>query len=152
MLELFLTVAFSAAPLTLYFPPIRSLNPFIRTANHLLRDAISYAADIYPRLRLAVSRLVSPSRVAASRRWTYRDAGDSLDRAAAAAPCLRQLRRRRHLFVLGRRRHLPSGSGGTFPAAAAARDSTCSGAAVEGGERAAVDVASGRRWRATRGI
>ncbi|GER57165.1 xylose isomerase domain protein TIM barrel [Striga asiatica] len=31
-------------------------------------DAISYAADIYPRLRLAVSQLVSPSRAAASRR------------------------------------------------------------------------------------
>ncbi|GER47222.1 Sec23/Sec24 protein transport family protein [Striga asiatica] len=71
MLELFLTVAFSAAPLTLYFPPIRTLNPFIRTTNHLLRDAISYAADIYPRLRLDVSRLVSPSRAAVSKRFDH---------------------------------------------------------------------------------
>ncbi|GFP87731.1 hypothetical protein PHJA_000916800 [Phtheirospermum japonicum] len=67
MLELFLTVAFSAAPLTLYFPPIRSLNLFLRTADYFIRDAVSYVGGVYPRLRLAVSRLISPSLAAVRR-------------------------------------------------------------------------------------
>ncbi|CAA0820207.1 Potassium transporter 8 [Striga hermonthica] len=62
---------------------------------------------------------------------------------AAEAPCLRQLRRRRHLFVLGRRRHLPSGSGGGGGGEGFDL--------LRGGEGAAVDAASGRRWRATSG-
>ncbi|KAL3623773.1 hypothetical protein CASFOL_032589 [Castilleja foliolosa] len=67
MLELFLTVAFSAAPLTLYFPPIRSLNLFLRAADYFVRDAVSYVGIVYPRLRLAVSRLITPSITAVGR-------------------------------------------------------------------------------------
>ncbi|PIN19981.1 hypothetical protein CDL12_07306 [Handroanthus impetiginosus] len=67
MIELFFTVAFSAAPLTLYFPPIRSLNLFIETAEFLLRDAVLYALSIFPRLRVSVSRFICPHLSAARR-------------------------------------------------------------------------------------
>ncbi|KAI3446462.1 hypothetical protein Pfo_003127 [Paulownia fortunei] len=67
MLQLFFTVAFSAAPLTLYFPPIRSLNLFVQTAGFFFRDAVSYALSVYPRLRVAVSRFISPHLTAARR-------------------------------------------------------------------------------------
>ncbi|GFQ03894.1 hypothetical protein PHJA_002533200, partial [Phtheirospermum japonicum] len=59
--ELFLTVAFSAAPLTLYFLPIHSLSLFLRIADYFIRDAVSYVDGVYPCLRLAVSRIISPS-------------------------------------------------------------------------------------------
>ncbi|KAL8459901.1 hypothetical protein ACS0TY_030945 [Phlomoides rotata] len=67
MIQLFFTVAFSAAPLTLYIPPIRSLNLFVETVELLLRDAVSHALSVYPRLRLAFSRFVSPHLSAARR-------------------------------------------------------------------------------------
>ncbi|GFP95498.1 hypothetical protein PHJA_001694100 [Phtheirospermum japonicum] len=61
MLEVFLTVAFSAPPLTLYFPPIRNLNLFLRIADYFIQDAVSYVGGVYPHLRLAISRLIFPA-------------------------------------------------------------------------------------------
>ncbi|KAF3437897.1 hypothetical protein FNV43_RR20653 [Rhamnella rubrinervis] len=51
MLQLFFTVAFSAVPLTLYVPPIRSLNLFVETMEDLLRESRTYTSRIYPRVR-----------------------------------------------------------------------------------------------------
>ncbi|KAK3017299.1 hypothetical protein RJ639_006898 [Escallonia herrerae] len=42
MLHLFFAVAFSAVPLTLYVPPVRSLNLFIATMEDLFRESILY--------------------------------------------------------------------------------------------------------------
>ncbi|KAL3819821.1 hypothetical protein ACJIZ3_005726 [Penstemon smallii] len=62
MLELFFTVAFAAAPLSLYIPPIRSLNLFVETAEYVLRDVVLFALTILPRINLVVSRCLSPRR------------------------------------------------------------------------------------------
>ncbi|PQP96441.1 hypothetical protein Pyn_01931 [Prunus yedoensis var. nudiflora] len=51
MLQLFFTVAFSAVPLTLYVPPLRSLNPFVETMEELLSESRSYTNRVYPRVR-----------------------------------------------------------------------------------------------------
>lgn len=59
MLQLFFAVAFSAVPLTLYVPPIRSLNPFVETIEDLLRQTAFYSLRAYPRFRLAFSRIFS---------------------------------------------------------------------------------------------
>ncbi|KAJ9184759.1 hypothetical protein P3X46_004454 [Hevea brasiliensis] len=59
MLQLFFAVAFSAVPLTLYVPPIRSLNSFVETIEDLLRQTAIYSLRAYPRLRLAFSRIFS---------------------------------------------------------------------------------------------
>ncbi|XP_059668441.1 uncharacterized protein LOC132313613 [Cornus florida] len=57
MLQLFFAVAFSAVPLTLYVPPIRSLNLFIETVEQFLRQTTVYTVRAFPRFRLAFSRL-----------------------------------------------------------------------------------------------
>ncbi|OWM67220.1 hypothetical protein CDL15_Pgr000672 [Punica granatum] len=57
MLQLFFAVAFSAVPLTLYVPPIRSLNLFVETLEDLLRQTAVYTLRAYPRVRLACSRI-----------------------------------------------------------------------------------------------
>ncbi|GMP41757.1 hypothetical protein CsSME_00011734 [Camellia sinensis var. sinensis] len=57
MLQLFLAVAFSAVPLTLYVPPVRSLNLFVETMEELFRESNLYTGRFYPRLRYACSRL-----------------------------------------------------------------------------------------------
>ncbi|KAL0316831.1 UNVERIFIED_CONTAM: hypothetical protein Sradi_5561300 [Sesamum radiatum] len=67
MLLLFFTVAFSAAPLTIYFPPLRSLNLFVETVDVLLRDAVYCILSVYPHLRSAISRFITP-RFTAGRR------------------------------------------------------------------------------------
>ncbi|KAJ9181116.1 hypothetical protein P3X46_009282 [Hevea brasiliensis] len=59
MLQLFFAVAFSAVPLTLYVPPIRSLNSFVETIEGLLHHIALYSFRTYPRLRLAFSRIFS---------------------------------------------------------------------------------------------
>ncbi|KAK7831981.1 uncharacterized protein LOC112016066 [Quercus suber] len=59
MLQLFFAVAFSAVPLTLYVPPIRSLNLFVETIEELLRQTTTYTVRAYPRLRLAFSRILN---------------------------------------------------------------------------------------------
>ncbi|KAK7314265.1 hypothetical protein VNO77_39479 [Canavalia gladiata] len=58
MLQLFFTVAFSAVPLTLYVPPVRSLNLFVETMESIVRESRSYRNTVYPRLRVAWSRML----------------------------------------------------------------------------------------------
>lgn len=58
MLQLFFTVAFSAVPLTLYVPPIRSLNLFVETMEYVVRESRTYRNRVYPRLRIAWSRML----------------------------------------------------------------------------------------------
>ncbi|KAK9057707.1 hypothetical protein SSX86_022543 [Deinandra increscens subsp. villosa] len=60
MLQLFFAVAFSAVPLTLYIPPIRSLSLFTRSFQQLLRHITVYVLHLCPRLRIAFSRIFSP--------------------------------------------------------------------------------------------
>ncbi|AET02183.1 DIS3-exonuclease-like protein [Medicago truncatula] len=59
MLQLFFTVAFSVVPLTLYIPPIRSLNLFVETMESVMRESTTYSNRIYPRLRIAWSRMLN---------------------------------------------------------------------------------------------
>ncbi|XWS59161.1 hypothetical protein CRYUN_Cryun08bG0098200 [Craigia yunnanensis] len=58
MLQLFFAVAFSAVPLTLYVPPIRSLNLFVETIEDMLRQTTLYNLRAYPRIRLGFSRIL----------------------------------------------------------------------------------------------
>ncbi|KAG5238488.1 F-box/WD repeat-containing protein [Salix suchowensis] len=58
MLQLLFTVAFSAVPLTLYIPPVRSLNLFVETMEDLLRDSRVYTTRLYPRARHVWSRVL----------------------------------------------------------------------------------------------
>ncbi|KAF6158596.1 hypothetical protein GIB67_040110 [Kingdonia uniflora] len=57
MLQLLLAVAFSAVPLTLYVPPLRSLNLFVETIEIFLQQTTLYSSRAYPRIRLACSRI-----------------------------------------------------------------------------------------------
>ncbi|CAK7342512.1 unnamed protein product [Dovyalis caffra] len=57
MLQLFFAVAFSAVPLTLYIPPVRSLNFFVETVEDLFRQTSFYTVRAYPRIRVAFSRI-----------------------------------------------------------------------------------------------
>ncbi|KAM7500195.1 hypothetical protein LguiA_024609 [Lonicera macranthoides] len=57
MLQMFFAMAFSAVPLTLYVPPIRSLNLFVQSLEQFLRQTSVYSVRVNPRLRLAFSRL-----------------------------------------------------------------------------------------------
>ncbi|KAJ7972237.1 DIS3-exonuclease-like protein [Quillaja saponaria] len=57
MLELLFAVAFSAAPLMLYVPPIRSFNLVVVTIEDLLRQTAVYTLRAYPRIRPAFSRI-----------------------------------------------------------------------------------------------
>lgn len=59
MLQLLLAVALSAVPLTLYLPPIRSLNLFVETVESLLAEVAVYSMRAYPRIRLGVRRIVA---------------------------------------------------------------------------------------------
>ncbi|KAJ6699964.1 DIS3-EXONUCLEASE-LIKE PROTEIN [Salix purpurea] len=57
MLQLFFAMAFSAMPLTLYVPPIRSLNLFVETTEDFFRQTSLYTVGAYPRIRVAFSRI-----------------------------------------------------------------------------------------------
>ncbi|KAM3323404.1 hypothetical protein P3S67_004555 [Capsicum chacoense] len=59
MLHLFFAVAFSAVPLTLYIPPMRSLNLFVETMEDLCRESSVYTGRMYPRLRNAWGRILN---------------------------------------------------------------------------------------------
>ncbi|RWR77763.1 RING/FYVE/PHD zinc finger superfamily protein, putative isoform 1 [Cinnamomum micranthum f. kanehirae] len=59
MLQLLFAVAFSAAPLTLYVPPVRSLNLFVETIENLLRQTTVYTVRAYPRIRHAWARVLA---------------------------------------------------------------------------------------------
>ncbi|PRQ44624.1 hypothetical protein RchiOBHm_Chr3g0481271 [Rosa chinensis] len=56
MLQLIFAVAFSAVPLTLYVPPIRSLSLFVETIEDIVRQSLNYTGSVYPRVRVAWSR------------------------------------------------------------------------------------------------
>ncbi|KAI4323397.1 hypothetical protein L6164_023009 [Bauhinia variegata] len=58
MLQLFFTVAFSAVPLTLYIPPLRSLNLFVETMEEIFRESRIYSNRMYPRLRTGWARML----------------------------------------------------------------------------------------------
>nr|XP_009791928.1 PREDICTED: uncharacterized protein LOC104239092 [Nicotiana sylvestris] len=61
MLEVFFAVAFSAAPLTLYVPPIRSLNLFVESIEDFIRQTATYnPLRILPSLRLFFTRYLTP--------------------------------------------------------------------------------------------
>ncbi|KAL4586209.1 hypothetical protein LXL04_010841 [Taraxacum kok-saghyz] len=57
-LEVVVPVAFSAVPLTLYVPPVRSLNLFVQTMEDLWRESSGYTNRVYPRVRYAFRRLL----------------------------------------------------------------------------------------------
>ncbi|KAK9921852.1 hypothetical protein M0R45_030348 [Rubus argutus] len=57
MLQLLFAVAFSAVPLTLYVPPIRSLSLFVETIEDVVRQSLIYALSAYPRIRFLCSRV-----------------------------------------------------------------------------------------------
>ncbi|XP_028774441.1 uncharacterized protein LOC114731441 [Neltuma alba] len=57
MLQLLFAVAFSAVPLTIYVPPIRNFNLFVRTIEDFLRETTTYTIRAYPRVRFALSRI-----------------------------------------------------------------------------------------------
>ncbi|KAG1342187.1 RING/FYVE/PHD zinc finger superfamily protein, putative isoform 1 [Cocos nucifera] len=59
MLQLLFAVAFSAAPLTLYVPPVRSLNPFLEAVEMFVREAAVYTLRAYPRVRLGLRRILA---------------------------------------------------------------------------------------------
>ncbi|KAL2320787.1 hypothetical protein Fmac_029756 [Flemingia macrophylla] len=57
MLQLVFAVAFSAVPLTLYIPPIRSLNLFVHTIQTFLQDSSFFSLRAFLRIRLAIARI-----------------------------------------------------------------------------------------------
>ncbi|PIM99307.1 hypothetical protein CDL12_28191 [Handroanthus impetiginosus] len=59
MLHLLFVVGFSASPLTLYVPPIRSLNLFVEAMEGMWRETTVHANRIYPRLRYGCSRILN---------------------------------------------------------------------------------------------
>ncbi|KAF3780588.1 hypothetical protein EJ110_NYTH23163 [Nymphaea thermarum] len=66
MLQLLFAIAFSAAPLTLYVPPMRSLSLFVETVEIFLREAIYHTARAYPRWasgRAATGPGLDPGRI-----------------------------------------------------------------------------------------
>ncbi|KAE8038223.1 hypothetical protein FH972_010754 [Carpinus fangiana] len=58
VLQLFFTFAFSAIPLTLYVPPVRSLTLFVETMEDLLRGSRIYTNRVHPRVRVVWSRIL----------------------------------------------------------------------------------------------
>ncbi|KAF5195452.1 hypothetical protein AQUCO_00900313v1 [Aquilegia coerulea] len=62
MLQLFFAVAFSAVPLTLYVPPVRSLNLFVESLETIIRHTIIYTSRAYPRIRFGCSRILASIR------------------------------------------------------------------------------------------
>ncbi|KEH33227.1 hypothetical protein MtrunA17_Chr3g0088381 [Medicago truncatula] len=57
MLQFLLTMAFSAVPLILYIPPIRSLNSFVETMEEIKRESRPFTNGLNPRLQAAWSRI-----------------------------------------------------------------------------------------------
>ncbi|URE25865.1 hypothetical protein MUK42_36051 [Musa troglodytarum] len=58
MMQLLLVVAFSAAPLMLYVPPLRSLNPFMEAVGMLVSEAAGHMLWACLRFRRGVRRLL----------------------------------------------------------------------------------------------
>ncbi|GLT84179.1 hypothetical protein SLE2022_024260 [Rubroshorea leprosula] len=58
MLLFLFTIAFSAMPLTLWFPPVRNLNLFVETMEGLVRGSRGYGNTIRLRARRVWSRIL----------------------------------------------------------------------------------------------
>lgn len=59
MLQLLMALSFSAAPLTLYVPPVRSLSLFVEAIEAVCRDFAPYSHSAVVRLRLGLSRILA---------------------------------------------------------------------------------------------
>lgn len=59
MLQLLMALAFSAAPLTLYVPPVRSLSLFVEAMEAVCRDCAPYSHGAVARFRLGFSRVLA---------------------------------------------------------------------------------------------
>ncbi|OEL26158.1 hypothetical protein BAE44_0012822 [Dichanthelium oligosanthes] len=59
MLQLLMALAFSAAPLTLYVPPVRSLSLFVEAMEAVCRDCAPYSHGAVVRFRLGLSRILA---------------------------------------------------------------------------------------------
>ncbi|RXH94080.1 hypothetical protein DVH24_016147 [Malus domestica] len=70
VLQLLLTVAFSAVPLTLYVPPVRSLNPFVETMEELLSESRTHTNRILISVEQEVALGVMASAFA-HERWAH---------------------------------------------------------------------------------
>nr|ABF94254.1 hypothetical protein LOC_Os03g07870 [Oryza sativa Japonica Group] len=57
--QLLMALAFSAAPLTLYVPPVRSLSLFVEAIEAVFRDCAPYSQGAIFRFRLGLSRILS---------------------------------------------------------------------------------------------
>uniref|UniRef100_A0ACD5WSI3 Uncharacterized protein n=1 Tax=Avena sativa TaxID=4498 RepID=A0ACD5WSI3_AVESA len=57
MLQLLMAMAFSAAPLTLYVPPVRSLSLFVEAMETLCWECAPYSQGAVARFRLGLSRI-----------------------------------------------------------------------------------------------
>uniref|UniRef100_A0A804II97 Uncharacterized protein n=1 Tax=Musa acuminata subsp. malaccensis TaxID=214687 RepID=A0A804II97_MUSAM len=57
MLQLLFALGFSVVPLTLYVPPIRSLNRFLAAMEAFAEEAAAYSQRAYPMLRLGLRRI-----------------------------------------------------------------------------------------------
>jgi hypothetical protein len=59
MLQLLMAAAFSAAPLTLYVPPVRSLSLFVEAMEVVCRDCSPYSHDVVAHFRVGFSRVLA---------------------------------------------------------------------------------------------
>ncbi|PWZ57159.1 hypothetical protein Zm00014a_002700 [Zea mays] len=59
MLQLLMAAAFSAAPLTLYVPLVRSLSLFVEAMEVVCRDCGPYSHDVVAHFRVGLSRVLA---------------------------------------------------------------------------------------------
>ncbi|CAD5189917.1 unnamed protein product [Musa acuminata subsp. malaccensis] len=59
MLQLLFATAFLAAPLTLYVPLMRTLNPFVEALEVFFREAAMFSRRAYRWIRLGVRRILA---------------------------------------------------------------------------------------------
>ncbi|KAL4198328.1 hypothetical protein AMTRI_Chr03g45360 [Amborella trichopoda] len=58
MMQLLFALAFSAAPLTLYVPPVRSFTLFVETIESFIRNILTHTLRAYPRIRVGCTRVI----------------------------------------------------------------------------------------------
>lgn len=59
MLQVVLAFCFSAAPLTLYFPPCRQLSELVEKIQEIAVEMAIYYRRAYPQIRLACRRILT---------------------------------------------------------------------------------------------
>lgn len=57
MLQVFVALAFSTAPVTLFIPPMRNLNLLVETMEAIAKEAADYSLRALPRIQLGVQRV-----------------------------------------------------------------------------------------------